>query len=107
MVQSVSAAIRSANARTTASTLICRTTARQVGHGPASGSRLVDGSLVDPERQTDDPVNIEPALGRADRKGCGTPAGRLRGLTVWRRIIRFPHRGSGQGNLAESGYGID
>ena len=49
--------------------------------------------LVDPERGTDDPVNSELALGRADRKGCGTPAGRLQGLTVWQhgRMHRVAH----------------
>jgi hypothetical protein len=60
-----------------------RKVGRQVGQGPSSGSRLVDGPLVNPERGTDDPINSELTLGRADRKGCGTPAGRLRGLTVW------------------------
>src|SRR5688500_6333588 len=97
-VQSVSPAIRLTNAKATRQHLDLpdhRKAGRQVGHGPASGSRLVDGSLVDPERRTDDPVNIEPALGRADRKGCGTPAGRLRGLIVWQhgRMHRVAHDG--------------
>src|SRR3954470_22490075 len=51
------------------------------------------GPLVDPERRTDDPINSELTLGRADRKGCGNPAGRLRGLTVWQhvRLHRVAH----------------
>jgi hypothetical protein len=67
----------------------------QVGHGPSPGSSLVDGPLVDPERRTDDPINSELTLGRADRKGCATPAVRLRGLTVWQhvRLHRVAHDG--------------
>src|SRR4051812_31593613 len=72
--QSVSAAIRSANARTTANVLTRETTARQVGHKPARVAGLVGGPLIDAERRADDPVNLKPAIGGADPEGCRTPA---------------------------------
>jgi hypothetical protein len=47
--QSVSVAIQSVNAGATGNTPIRVTTARQMGHNPAAGSRPVIGALVDAE----------------------------------------------------------